>query len=86
MRWGILGPLLAVDDAGDEVRLPAGRVRVLLAILLMRANHAVPLGELAEVVWDGAPPRDAARTIRVYVVRLRQALGPMPSQACLREL
>ncbi len=76
MRWGILGPLLVADDAGTEIRLPAGRLRVLLAGLLTQANHAVPVDELVELVWDGAPPVRAARTVRVHVVRLRRALGP----------
>jgi DNA-binding SARP family transcriptional activator len=52
MRWAILGPLLITDDEGCAVALPAGRVRVLLAVLLTRANHTVPLGELVELVWD----------------------------------
>jgi DNA-binding SARP family transcriptional activator/tetratricopeptide (TPR) repeat protein len=76
MRWGILGPLQVADDAGTEIRLPAGRLRVLLAGLLTQANHAVPVDELVELVWDGAPPVRAARTVRVHVVRLRRALGP----------
>jgi DNA-binding SARP family transcriptional activator/Tfp pilus assembly protein PilF len=75
MRWGILGPLQVADDAGTEIRLPAGRLRVLLAGLLTQANHAVPVDELVELVWDGAPPVRAARTVRVHVVRLRRALG-----------
>jgi DNA-binding SARP family transcriptional activator/tetratricopeptide (TPR) repeat protein len=76
MRWGILGPLHVADDAGTEIRLPAGRLRVLLAGLLTQANHAVPVDELVELVWDGAPPAHAARTVRVHVVRLRRVLGP----------
>ena len=76
MRWGILGPLQVADDAGTEIRLPAGRLRVLLAGLLTQANHAVPVDELVELVWDGAPPVRAASTVRVHVVRLRRALGP----------
>jgi len=74
--WGVLGPLLAVDDTGAEIPLPAGRVRVLLAALLTRANHAVSIDELVEILWDGAPPPRAARTVQVYAVRLRHALGP----------
>ena len=76
MRWGILGPLQVADDAGTEIRLPTGRLRVLLAGLLTQANHAVPVDELVELLWDGAPSARAARTVRVHVVRLRRALGP----------
>src|SRR5947209_20248500 len=76
MRWGILGPLLVTDDTGRVVALPAGRLRVLLAALLARANHVVSLDELVEIVWDAAPPAGASRSLRVYVVRLRHVLGP----------
>jgi DNA-binding SARP family transcriptional activator len=76
MRWGILGPLLVVDDEGTEIRLPAGRLRALTAALMTRANHVVSVDELAEIVWDGAPPTDAVGTVQVYVARIRRALGP----------
>jgi DNA-binding SARP family transcriptional activator len=76
VRWGILGPLLVVDDTGRSIPAPVGRQRVLLAALLTRSNQVVPLDELVELVWDGRPPAAAARSVRVYIVRLRRALGP----------
>ena len=76
MRAGVLGPLLVFDDAGSEVSLPV-RLRTLLAALLVHANRAVAVAELGEIVWDGAPPGEAVRTVRSYVVRLRRALGPV---------
>ena len=75
MRWRVLGPLLITDDTGRVIALPAGRLRVLLAALLARANHVVSLDELVEIVWDSAPPAGAARSLRVYMVRLRHVLG-----------
>ena len=75
MRLGVLGSLLVVDDAGGQVPLPV-RQRTLLAALLVRANQAVPMSELTELVWDGTPPHGATRTLRTYVVRLRRAVGP----------
>jgi DNA-binding SARP family transcriptional activator/Tfp pilus assembly protein PilF len=74
MRLGILGLLLVADDAGSQVRLPA-RLRTLLAALLVHANQVVAVEELVEIVWDGAPPGEAVRTVRSYVVRLRRALS-----------
>lgn len=76
MRLGLLGTLLVVDDADTGVVVPKGRLRVLLAALLTRPNQPVPLGELAEIVWDGAPTANAERSVRVYLGRLRRALGP----------
>jgi tetratricopeptide (TPR) repeat protein/DNA-binding SARP family transcriptional activator len=54
----------------------AGRQRVLLAALLVRAGEVVPADTLAEVVWDGAPPGAAEVTLRSHVSRLRRVLGP----------
>lgn len=76
MRLGILGPLLVVDDAGREIRVTSARQRALLAVLLVRANRTVPADELANIVWNGTPPAGAAHTVRSYVMRLRQAVGP----------
>ena len=75
MWLAVLGPLL-VHDGETAVEVPRGRQSVLLATLLMHAGHPVAAGELAEVVWDGAPPPSATMTLRTYVLRLRRALGP----------
>ncbi|NUP47186.1 MAG: AfsR/SARP family transcriptional regulator [Catenulispora sp.] len=76
MHWAILGPFLVSDESGQEVPIPGSRLRTLLAALLLRANQPVAVDELCDVLWDGEPPADAARTVRVYVLRLRRALGP----------
>src|SRR5580704_3525082 len=55
----------------------AGKQRVLLAALLLRANEVVGAGELAQAVWEGQPPETARVTLQNYVKRLRQALGPV---------
>ncbi|GLY52536.1 SARP family transcriptional regulator [Lentzea sp. NBRC 102530] len=62
---------------GAPVAVPAGRGRVLLATLLLRPNEFVPVDELVERVWDGAPPDPdrAHKTLQTVVLRLRQSLG-----------
>jgi DNA-binding SARP family transcriptional activator len=42
----------------------------------MNANRAVPIDELADMVWDGAPPPAVGVTVRGYINRLRKLLGP----------
>jgi len=64
-----------LDDAGAALPVTAGKQRVLLAALAVRANRIVPVDELVDLVWDGAAPRGAVRALRVYVVRLRHVLG-----------
>jgi DNA-binding SARP family transcriptional activator len=57
--------------------VPAGKLRVLLAALLVHANDALSYDALGEALWDGEPPPGARATIRNYVKRLRQVLGPV---------
>ncbi|MFJ6671086.1 tetratricopeptide repeat protein [Actinosynnema sp. NPDC091369] len=76
IRFGVLGPL-DVRLGERPVPVPAGRARVLLATLLLRANRPVAVDDLVERLWDGdAPnPRRARATLQMAVTRLRQALG-----------
>jgi DNA-binding SARP family transcriptional activator len=76
VRFSLLGVLNVTDDTGHELGIPAGRQRSLLAALLLRAGRFVSTEELAQAVWDAAPPHGAAVTLRSYIKRLRQRLGP----------
>ena len=76
MWFGLLGPL-CVSHEGTDILVPAAKQRVLLAALLVRFGRVVPSAELAETVWDGTPPARAHVTLRSYVARLRQVLGPV---------
>ena len=75
MQFGLLGPLVVRSD-GALVPVTAGKQRVLLAALLLRANQVVGVDELAGAVWEGWPPGSARVTLQNYVKRLRQVLGP----------
>jgi DNA-binding SARP family transcriptional activator len=73
----MLGTLQVIaEDSGEPYGISAARLRALLAVLLWRANQPVPADELAELVWDGAPPGGAADATRALVMRLRRALDP----------
>lgn len=75
MKFGVLGPLqVLADDSGERTAISAARLRALLAVLLWRAGQPVPADELAELVWDGAPPRQASDATRALVMRLRRQL------------
>ncbi len=52
---GVLGPLM-IRSEGAEVLVPAPKQRVILAALALRAGQVVSYDELAETIWDGAPP------------------------------
>ncbi|WP_158844794.1 AfsR/SARP family transcriptional regulator [Saccharothrix deserti] len=78
VELGVLGPLEVRFD-NRAVPIPAGRARVLLAALLLRANQVVPVDNLVDWLWDGTPPTvsRAKATLHMVVRRLRQALGPV---------
>jgi DNA-binding SARP family transcriptional activator/tetratricopeptide (TPR) repeat protein len=59
------------------VLVPAPKQRVILAALALRAGQVASYDELAEIIWDGAPPAGARVAIRNYVKRLRQIMGPV---------
>jgi len=78
MWFGLLGPLVVVDEAGGAVSVAGSRLRVLLAALLLHANAPVPVEALAEAVWNGVPPPGADKTLRSHIGRLRRAQHPQP--------
>ncbi|MEV7123424.1 AfsR/SARP family transcriptional regulator [Kitasatospora griseola] len=71
--FGLMGSL-ETRVADRPVPVPP-RVRSLLAILLCRSNRTVGVDELAEILWNGEPPRGASGTVRSHVLRLRRLLG-----------
>lgn len=75
MRFGVLGPLQVIGDgSGGPGTVSAARLRALLAVLLWRANQPMSTDDIAELVWDGAPPSGAPDATRALVRRLRQQL------------
>ncbi|MEV6243767.1 AfsR/SARP family transcriptional regulator [Lentzea sp. NPDC051838] len=73
--FGLLGEL-SINGGGTAVPIKAGKLRGLLAGLLLRPGRPVSETDLIDLVWD-APPARAHSTLQVYVVRLRQALGKL---------
>ena len=71
----VLGPIEVVDN-GRTISVPATKERMLLAALAANANQVVEVGRLIDVLWGGAPPRSAQKTLQTYVLHLRRFLGP----------
>jgi DNA-binding SARP family transcriptional activator len=76
IRFGLLGPL-TVRHGQTEVHVSGARQRTVLAALLLSANKIIEAAELADKVWDGAPPAAGLTTLRSYVMRVRRAIGPV---------
>ncbi|GHH40144.1 AfsR/SARP family transcriptional regulator [Lentzea cavernae] len=75
MRLRVLGPLEARD--GDERPLRLGRVkeRVLLAMLVLRANTLLSKDTIWTGLWGDEPPRSAPANVSTYVSNLRRLLA-----------
>ncbi|MDX8141313.1 BTAD domain-containing putative transcriptional regulator [Lentzea sp. BCCO 10_0061] len=73
LEFGLLGDLEVLRN-GVRVPLGTGKLRVVLATLLLRVNHTVSIDELIERLWGETPPRQAKGTAQVYVMRLRRLL------------
>jgi DNA-binding SARP family transcriptional activator len=60
IRFGVLGPLEAIGEAGP-IALGGPKQRMVLAHLIIRANQVVPADALIDLVWGENPP-DVVRT------------------------
>ena len=74
MEFRILGPLEVVED-GQPVALGTLKERLVLGVLLLRANEFVSRERLIDDLWGEAPPPTARKAVNVYVSKLRKALS-----------
>jgi len=61
-----------VRDGDTEITLVRRQERLLLGILLLKANEFVPPERLTDLLWPDDPPQDARGALQVYVSRLRK--------------
>jgi class 3 adenylate cyclase/tetratricopeptide (TPR) repeat protein len=73
MEYRVLGSLEVVDGSGRRLPLGGARQQTVLASLVLRAGRTVPLQRLVDELWE-KPPETAAKTVQVYVSRLRSQL------------
>lgn len=73
--FGVLGPVVAWDDAGNALALKGPRHRAVLARLIVARGRVVPIGLLVDDLWLD-PPVGAVSAVRTFVASLRRALEP----------
>ena len=73
LAFRLLGSLETAVD-GRPVAMKSARQRIVLALLLMAANHIVTVDKLIEAVWDGEEPDTARGQIQICISSLRRAL------------
>ncbi|MGI5290363.1 AfsR/SARP family transcriptional regulator [Nonomuraea polychroma] len=76
MRFGVLGPVTAWDEAGGVIDVKGPRHRAVLARLIVARRRVVPVTRLAADLWEGEPPPGAVGALRTFVAALRRALEP----------
>jgi DNA-binding SARP family transcriptional activator len=74
MDFMVLGPLRA-RQGEQPVQLSAPMPRMLLGVLLTRANTPVPVDLLVDALWAGERDPRAAKKLQLHVHRLRRLLG-----------
>lgn len=84
MQLRILGPV-QMNLHGKSVDIGATKVRGLLGVLAYRSNEPVAVGYLSDALWDEDRPPDPAKTLPIYVSRLRRALEGTDLVEVLRE-
>ncbi|NTW03612.1 MAG: AAA family ATPase, partial [Oscillochloris sp.] len=73
-RFWLLGGMRAIGPAGP-ISLPGGRVRSLLAYLLLHPRVPHPREVLAELLWPDSSPGVARRSLTSLLYILRRAIG-----------
>jgi DNA-binding SARP family transcriptional activator len=74
VEFRILGRLEVIEH-GQQLALGGAKQRALMAVLLLRPGTAASVDLLVEQLWGECPPPTAAKTVQVYVSRLRKVLG-----------
>jgi DNA-binding SARP family transcriptional activator/tetratricopeptide (TPR) repeat protein len=73
MEFRALGPIELWSD-GRPRELGPGRVRSILALLLLAPRTVVPAETLIDRLWDTRPPPKARESLSAYIARLRASL------------
>ena len=75
MDFRLLGPLEVLDDDARPLPLATGRPRVLLGLLLVRANELLASERIVRELWGEAPPATAPQMVHNGISALRRSLG-----------
>ncbi|MCR6485767.1 AfsR/SARP family transcriptional regulator [Amycolatopsis sp. OK19-0408] len=80
LSFKILGPVTA-ETGGGEFSVGGPRERKALGVLLLDASRPTPVSRLADVLWEGRPPRSAGAQIRNVVAILRRSIAEATGEA-----
>jgi predicted ATPase/DNA-binding SARP family transcriptional activator len=70
----VLGPLRARGADGTDCTPDGALQRRLLALLVLRRGHVLPVDMAVEALWPSGPPANPAASLQSHVSRLRRCL------------
>lgn len=73
--FGVLGPIVAWDEAGAMIDVKGPKHRAVLARLVVARGRVVPVSRLVDDLWREPPP-GAVSAVRTFVAALRRAIEP----------
>src|SRR4029078_8570922 len=76
MDVNVLGTLEIQRRRGLKIKLPAGRERSLLVLLLINRGEVVSTDRIVDALWGHHPPETATKAVQGYVSHLRRVLEP----------
>src|SRR5262245_59525716 len=80
VKFAILGPL-EVRSASGRLLVPARRKqRILLALLILRANQFLRIDVIVDELWGAQPPSSAVANLHSYIAGLRRLFGAEASR------
>ena len=83
MRFAVLGPVRAWR-ATEELDLRPRQLRLMLALLLVRAGRPVAVADFVALLWDEDPPARAVNIVHRHIGALRRIPGARPRAARAR--
>lgn len=85
MEVSLLGPL-EVSFEKIQLGVPGQKLRTLLAIFALSPRNTISRDQLVDELWPQAPPKDAANSLQVHILRLRQLLASYAGARAARAL
>ena len=76
VEFRLLGPLEVLDHDGQQLAMPRGHARSLLALLALHPGQVLSTDRLVDVLWGHNPPATATTALQGHVSTLRKKLAP----------
>lgn len=76
MEFRLLGPMEVLGHDGQQLTLPRGHARSLLALLALHPEQVLSTDRLVDALWGQDPPATATTALQGHVSTLRKKLEP----------